>query len=81
VLEHRLLVLGVVVLRVFGDVAEFAGDSDAIGHLAALVAAEIVDLLFQLLVTLFGEDDFLQGLPPSKDTKARRPSAAANREV
>ena len=39
VLEHRLLVLGVVVLRVLGDVAELPGDPDAVGHLAALIAA------------------------------------------
>src|SRR5687767_3008521 len=62
-LEHRLLVLGVVVLRVLGDVAELPGDPDAVGHLPPLVAAEVVDLLLQLLVSLFGEDDFLQDCP------------------
>ena len=60
VLEHRLLVLGVVVFRVLGDVAELAGDPDALGHLAAPVAAQMVDLALQLLVALRCEDDFLQ---------------------
>ena len=36
VLEHRLLVLGVVVLRVLGDVTELAGGADAVGNLATL---------------------------------------------
>ena len=39
-LEHRLLVLGVVVLGVLGDVAELARLLDAIGDLAALVGLE-----------------------------------------
>ena len=37
VLEHRLLVLRVVVLGVLGDVAELTRDADAVGDLAALV--------------------------------------------
>ena len=59
-LEHRLLVLRVVVLGVLGDVAELAGDPDPLGDLAALVAAQKVDLLLELLVPLGCEDDFLQ---------------------
>jgi hypothetical protein len=37
VLEHRLLVLRVVVLGVLGDVAELARDADALRDLAALL--------------------------------------------
>ena len=59
VLDQRLLVLRVVVLGVLGDVAELAGDADALGDLPPLVGGEVVDLLLQLLVALFGEDDFL----------------------
>jgi hypothetical protein len=36
VLQHRLLVLGIVVLGVLGDVAEFARDPDAVRDLATL---------------------------------------------
>jgi hypothetical protein len=61
VLEHRLLVLGVVVLGVLGDVAELAGDPDPLRDLAALLGLQVLDLLLELLVPLCGEDDFLQG--------------------
>ena len=44
VLEHRLLVLRVVVLGVLGDVAELARDADAVGDLAALVGRQELDL-------------------------------------
>src|SRR3954447_19494096 len=60
VVEHGLLVLGVVVLRVLGDVAELACDADALGDLAALLAPQKVDLLLEFLVALGCEDDFLQ---------------------
>ena len=60
VLEHRLLVLRVVVLGVLGDVAELARDADPLRDLAALVGLQEVDLLLQLLVALGREDDFLQ---------------------
>ena len=60
VLEHRLLVLGVVVLGVLGDVAELAGDADPVRDLAALLGREHLDLLLQLLVALRRENDFLQ---------------------
>jgi hypothetical protein len=48
-LEHRLLVLGVVVLGVLGDVAELARFLDALGDLAATVAAQMLDLGLELL--------------------------------
>ena len=44
-LEHRLLVLGVVVLGVLGDVAELAGLLDALGDLAALLGGEQLELV------------------------------------
>ena len=60
VLEHRLLVLGVVVLGVLGDVPELAGDPDPLRDLAALLRLEHLDLLLELLVALSRENDFLQ---------------------
>ena len=60
-LEHRLLVLGVVVLRVLGDVAELAGDPDTIGDLAPLHSREALDLLLELLVAFLSENDVLHG--------------------
>ena len=59
-LEHRLLVLGVVVLGVLGDIAELAGNTDPFGDLAALLGLQMLDLLPELLVALSSEDDFLQ---------------------
>ena len=74
VLEHRLLVLGVVVLRVLGDVAELACDADPFGDLAALLGLEILDLLTEFLVALRGEYDFLQaGLLNRSRTRTHRP--------
>ena len=52
-LEHRLLVLGVVVLGVLGDVAELAGLLDPLGDLAPPVGRENLDLFLQLLQTVF----------------------------
>jgi len=69
-LDEGLLVLRVVVLRVLGDVPELARDPDALGDLTTLFGREVVDLLLQLLVTLFGEDDFL-----------RRPTALLERNT
>ena len=60
VLEHRLLVLRVVVLGVLGDLAELAGDANAVGDLAALLGAQHLELLRELLVALGGEEHFLQ---------------------
>src|SRR5262249_40004302 len=65
-LELRLLVLGVVVLRVLGDVAELARLLDALGHLPTLDRREVLDLLLQLLKALFGEDDFALHVSPSR---------------
>jgi hypothetical protein len=59
VLEHRLLVLGVVVLRVLGDVAELARLLDALGDLATLDGREVLDLLFELRMPVGSEYDFL----------------------
>ena len=59
-LEQRLLVLGVVVLGVFGDVAELPGNPDPLRDFAALLGLQELDFLLQLLVALGGEDYFLQ---------------------
>ena len=48
-LEQRLLVLGVVVLGVLGDVAELARLLDPLGDLAPFRGREVLDLLFELL--------------------------------
>ena len=54
-LEHRLLVLGVVVLGVLRDVAELARLLDPLGDLAALVGGQVLELLAELLETLLGD--------------------------
>jgi tRNA-dihydrouridine synthase B len=59
VLNQRLFVLRVVVLRVLGDVAELARDADALRHLSTLLGREVLDLVLQLFVPLTSEDDFL----------------------
>ena len=58
VLEHRLLVLGVVVLGVLRDVSELTGFLDALRHLATAVAHEVFELVLELLETFLGENDF-----------------------
>ena len=63
VLEHHLLVLRVVVLRVLGDLAEFARGRDALRDLAPLVRAQHVELALQLLVALGSEDHVLHETP------------------
>ena len=78
VLEHRLLVLRVVVLRVLGDVAELARDADPVRDLAALVGRQELDLLLQLLVSLGREDDFLHR--SSSYGKSRRHTRRRGRE-
>jgi hypothetical protein len=60
VLQHRLLVLRVVVLRVLGDVAELARGADPLGDLAAAVAAQDIELLLEGVIPLGGEDNVLQ---------------------
>jgi len=47
-LEHRLLVLGVVVLGVLGDVAELTGFLDPLRYLTALLGGEVVELRLEL---------------------------------
>ena len=54
-LEHRLLVLGVVVLGVLRDVPELPRLLDAIRNLAALVALQVLELLLELLESLWGD--------------------------
>src|SRR5262245_30453959 len=74
-LEQRLVVLGVVVLRVFCNVAELARDADALRYLAALVVRQVFDLLLELLVALRSEDHFLHGCSSSiKMRGAQAPS-------
>ena len=63
-LEHHLLVLGVVVLGVLGDLAERAGSGDPLGHLAAPVGTQVLELSLQLLVALRCEDHVLHKCPP-----------------
>ena len=54
-LEHRLLVLGVVVLGVLGDVAELARLLDPLGDLAPLHGRQVLELLLELLEPLRGD--------------------------
>jgi hypothetical protein len=76
-LEHRLLVLGVVVLGVLADVPELAGNADAIRDLPPSVGREILDLVLQLLVTLWSEDHFLHDRPPQCLKKNARADTSA----
>src|SRR5918994_2384342 len=71
VLEHRLLVLRVVVLGVLGDVAELTSDADAIGDLAPSLGREVRDLFLQLFVTLRSEDHFLHDRASSMPKEKR----------
>ena len=59
-LEHRLLVLGVVVLGVLGDVAELPRLLDAFGDLAALLGGQQLEFVLELLQAFRGEDDVLR---------------------
>jgi hypothetical protein len=58
VLELGLLVLGVVVLGVLGDVPELPGLLDPLRDLTALGGREVLDLLLELRVALFRQDHF-----------------------
>ena len=64
VLEHRLLVLRVVVLGVLGDVAELARGPDPLGDLAPPLGAQGVQFLLEGR-TPRGEDHVLPERPPS----------------
>ena len=55
-LEHRLIVLGSVVLRVLGDLAKVAGFLDAFGDFAPTTSRKVLDLGLELLVAL-GSDE------------------------
>jgi hypothetical protein len=79
VLEHRLLVLRVVVLGVLGDVAELAGDADALGDVATTLAAEGVELGLERFVALGGENDVSQGEPPDRASATDARDTAASR--
>ncbi len=76
VLEHRLLVLGVVVLGVLGDVPELARDADPVRDLAPLLGRERLDLLLQFLVALGRENDFLQRASPKTKAGGNAPTRA-----
>ena len=54
-LHEGLLLARLVILRVFGKVAEGAGDLDLLGHLAALDGAQVVQLLLHLLDAFGGK--------------------------
>jgi len=60
VLEHRLLVLRVVVLGVLGDLAELACDPDPVGDLPPTVGPQDLELQRQLLIALGSEEHFFQ---------------------
>src|SRR5262249_13307093 len=77
-LEQRLLVLGVVVLGVLGNVAELTRDSDAVGYLAPLVVRQVLDLLLELFVPLWSKDDVLHNCPFRKKRGAWRAVAGGN---
>src|SRR6266566_3011136 len=77
VLEQRLLVLGVVIFGVLGNVAEFARDPNPVRDLAPFVVGEVRDLFLELLVSLWSKDDFLHNLPfPKEKRGAIAPSRA-----
>ena len=73
-LDPRLLVLGVVVLGVLGDVAELLGFLDALADLAAADRLEVTELLFELDLAFWGECDlFVHAMTPvsiDRETKA-----------
>ena len=73
VLEHHLLVLRVVVLRVLRDLAELAGSRDALRYFPAPGRSQHVQLARQLLVALGSEDHILHKTPPETRSGACRP--------
>ena len=58
-LDPRLLVLGVVVLGVLGDVAELLGFLDALADLTTANRLEVAELVLELGLTLGSERDLL----------------------
>src|SRR5215210_7087564 len=76
-LQHRLLVLRVVVLGVLRDVPELTRRLDAVRNLPALVVLQVLELLLELLETLRGDQCLACQLSsfPSSSGFARRPKA------
>src|SRR5579864_3684856 len=72
----RLLVLGCVVLRVLGDVAELARDADPVGDVPTPVHGQVFDLVLELLEALGRENDFLQLVLLETPRQQKRPVAA-----
>ena len=56
-LEECLLVLGIVVLRVLGEVAQCDGGLQALCNLDALDALEVVELFYEFIIAFFGQHD------------------------
>src|SRR5512144_3279439 len=83
-LQHRLLVLGVVVLGVFCDVPELPRLLDAISNLAALVLLQVLELLLELLESLRGDQCLarqLSSIPSLVDlAAAQKPCYTAKNE-
>ena len=78
-LEHHLLVLRVVVLRVLGDLAELAGRGDPLRDFAPLVRAQPVELALELFVALGSEDHVLHENASRKEIAGPpAPSTARN---
>ena len=54
--EHCLLVFGVVVLGVFGDVSELAGDLNPLGNFTPAIGRQMFKFCLELLKAFFCED-------------------------
>jgi hypothetical protein len=57
-LQHGLLVLGIIVFGVLGDIAKIPGCADPFGYLLPLDRGEIGDLVLKLLEAFFCKYDF-----------------------
>ena len=77
-LDHRLLLLGRVVLRVLGDVAVLARAADRGGDRRALDALQAAQLFGELVVTLAGHVHFLAQRASSGRRIAGQGSGARN---
>ena len=62
-LEECLLILGIVVLRVLGEVAQCDGGLQALCNLDALDALEVVELFYEII---YADDTFKCPLPAMK---------------